>query len=127
MIVKYKEDMVGGANHRQVATGSSLRFLTRADGVGFTLTDTSNNAGTEPTLHYKNHIEANYVLEGEGELEDLATGKIYPIRAGMMYTLDKHDRHRLKAKTALRIICVFTPALVGTEIHDKDGSYPILT
>jgi L-ectoine synthase len=44
----------------------------------------------------------------------------------MMYTLDKHDRHRLKAKTALRIICVFTPALVGTEIHDKDGSYPIL-
>lgn len=126
MIVKYKEDMVGGANHRQVATGSSLRFLTRADGVGFTLTDTNLNAGSEAVLHYKNHIEANYVLEGEGELEDMATGKIYPVRAGMMYTLDKHDRHRLKAKTALRIICVFTPALVGSEIHDKDGSYPII-
>lgn len=126
MIVKYKEDMVGGPNHRQVATGSSLRFLTRADGVGFTLTDTNLHPGSEAILHYKNHIEANYIIEGEGELEDLATGKVYAVRPGMMYTLDKHDRHRLKAKTALRIICVFTPALVGTEIHDKDGSYPIL-
>jgi L-ectoine synthase len=126
MIVKYKEDLMGGPFHRQVDAGSSLRMLTRADGVGFTLTDTVVEAGREAVLHYKNHIEANYVLEGEGTLEDLATGKTYGMRPGMMYTLDKHDRHKLKAKSRLRIICVFTPALVGTEVHDKDGSYPLL-
>jgi L-ectoine synthase len=126
MIVKYKEDLMGGPFHRQVDAGSSLRMLTRVDGVGFTLTDTVVEAGREAVLQYKNHIEANYVLEGEGTLEDLATGKAYDMRPGMMYTLDKHDRHKLKAKSRLRIICVFTPALVGTEVHDKDGSYPLL-
>ncbi|MFO0996013.1 MAG: ectoine synthase [Alphaproteobacteria bacterium] len=126
MIVKYKEDLAGGPFHRKVDSGSSLRFLTRADGVGFTLTDTVVEPGREAILHYKNHIEANYVLEGEGTLEDLATGKTYAMRPGMMYTLDKHDRHKIVSKTRLRIICVFTPALVGSEVHDKDGSYPIL-
>ena len=43
-----------------------------------------------------------------------------------MYTLDKHDRHELIATTDLRIVCVFTPALVGEETHDADGSYPVL-
>ena len=38
----------------------------------------------------------------------------------------KHDRHRLEAHTDMRIVCVFTPALVGRETHDEDGSYPIL-
>jgi L-ectoine synthase len=126
MIVKYKEDLLGGPSHRKVGTGSSLRMLTRADGVGFTITDTSIEASREAVLHYKNHIEGNYILEGEGTLEDLTTGKTYAVRPGMMYALDKHDRHKLTAKTRLRIICVFTPALVGTETHDSDGSYPIL-
>lgn len=126
MIVRYKEDVEGGPNHRKVATGSSVRFLTRADGVGFTMTDTTVEAGQVAVLHYKNHVEGNYVLEGEGTLEDLATGKTHPVRPGMMYCLDKHDRHKMTAATRLRIICVFVPALVGTEVHDKDGSYPIL-
>lgn len=43
-----------------------------------------------------------------------------------MYTLDQHDRHELHANTDMRIVCVFTPALVGRETHDEDGSYPIL-
>ena len=126
MIVRYKEDLEGGPNHRKVATGSSLRFLTRADGVGFTMTDTTIEAGSEAVLHYKNHIEGNYILEGEGTLEDLSTGKTYAARPDTMYCLDQHDRHKLAAKTRMRIICVFTPALVGSEVHDKDGSYPIL-
>ena len=43
-----------------------------------------------------------------------------------MYTLDRHDPHRLDAVTDMRIVCVFTPALVGRETHDEDGSYPVL-
>jgi L-ectoine synthase len=126
MIVTYKEDLVGGPRHRKVSTGTSLRMLTREDVVGFSFHDTELEAGTTTTLQYKNHIEANYIIDGTGELENLETGEIFEVRPGMTYTLDKHDRHQMRTHTKLRIICVFTPALVGTEVHDEDGSYPLL-
>ena len=40
-----------------------------------------------------------------------------------MYVLDRHDPHIVRAKTDLRLICIFTPALTGHENHDEDGSY----
>ena len=42
------------------------------DGVGFTVTETTVEAGAEQILWYKHHIEANYVIEGEGEVENMA-------------------------------------------------------
>ena len=89
MIVTYKEDLVGGPRHRKVSTGTSLRMLTREDGVGFSFHDTELEAGTTTTLQYKNHIEANYIIDGTGELENLETGEIFEVRPGMTYTLDK--------------------------------------
>ena len=83
-------------------------------------------AGATLELWYKNHIEANYVIEGTGELTNLETGEVYPVGPGFMYTLDQHDRHRMHTHTAMRIICVFNPAVVGIEKHDADGSYPLL-
>ena len=126
MIVRTAQAEQNGPNHSTFPTGSSLRMLTRADGVGFSLHDTNLVAGATLTLWYKNHIEANYVIEGTGELENLETGEVFPVGPGFMYTLDKHDRHQMRTHTAMRIICVFSPALVGTEKHDEDGSYPLL-
>ena len=40
-----------------------------------------------------------------------------------MYCLDRHDRHRVVAYNDVRLICVFTPALEGTETHDETGAY----
>jgi len=74
-------------------------------------------------LHYKHHLETNYCISGEGEVEDLATGQVFPIRPGAVYALDKHDAHVVRARTDLRFVCVFTPALTGTETHQPDGSY----
>ena len=105
---------------------SSARYLLRDDDVGFTLTQTTVAAGSTLEMEYKNHIEANLIVEGEAIVTDLADDKEYRLSAGSMYALDKHDRHRLHATTDVRIICVFTPALVGTETHDEDGSYPVL-
>jgi L-ectoine synthase len=62
-------------------------------------------------------------LEGEALVEDLSTGDVHEIRPGTLYALDKHDYHRLRAITKVRLICVFTPALQGDEIHDATGSY----
>lgn len=105
---------------------TSARYLLREDGVGFTVTQTTVAAGRSQTMQYKNHIEANLVIDGRGTVTDLDTGETYDLEPGSMYTLNKHDRHRLDAKSDMRLVCVFTPALVGGETHDEDGSYPIL-
>ena len=93
------------------------------DGVGFTVTETTTKAGAEQVLWYKHHVEANYVIEGEGEVENIATGEVFPLKPGTIYVLDKHEKHRLKSFTSLRLVCVFSPALTGGESHDEDGSY----
>lgn len=126
MIVKYRETLVGGPHHRKLATGESARVLVRSDGVGFTLADFTMEPGSEARLQYKNHVEGNYIVEGRGTLENPENGNTYEIRPGIMFALDKHERHRVCAKTRIRIIVVFVPALVGGETHDADGSYPLL-
>jgi L-ectoine synthase len=76
-----------------------------------------------PAWWYRNHLEAVYCLEGEGSLEDLATGEVYIIEPGTLYALDKHERHRLNVKSRMRVVCTFVPPLQGGEMHDADGSY----
>ena len=90
--------------------------------MGVTLTDSILEEGFEMTLWQKNHLEACYCLEGEGTVEELETGKTHLIRPGTLYAMDQHDRHRIRAKTRMRVVCTFVPALTGTEEHDADGS-----
>ena len=127
MIVRTVEDLKTQGSYREKpGAWSSARYLLRRDGMGFTVTHTAVSAGSSQTMQYKNHVEANLVIEGEGELIDLATGTAHRLAPGTMYALDRHDRHRIDACTDMRIVCVFAPALVGPETHDEDGSYPIL-
>ena len=127
MIVRTIEDLkIQGSYREKPGVWSSARYLLRRDGMGLTLTQTTVAAGSSQTMQYKNHVEANLVIEGEGVLTDLATGTAHRLRPGTMYALDRHDPHRIDAGTDMRIVCVFSPALVGPETHDEDGSYPIL-
>lgn len=103
---------------------TTVRFLVKEDGAGFTVSDVHVDEGTETVLWYKHHQEANYVLEGEGIVEDLGTGETHDLRPGVMLIVGPADRHRVRAKTAMRIISVFNPPLIGDERHDADGSYP---
>ncbi len=127
MIVRSLNDLKAQGRYAEnPGAWTSSRYLLRDDDVGFTLTQTTVAAGTVQHMEYKNHIEANLIIEGTGAVEDLATGESHRLGPGTMYTLDSHDKHRLTAETDMRIVCVFTPALVGTETHDADGSYPVL-
>jgi L-ectoine synthase len=105
---------------------ASRRLLVRGDGLGFSLSETIIHPGSESIIWYKNHFEACYCVEGEGEIESLEPyGRKSKIEPGTLYALDKHDRHILRAFTTLKLICIFNPALSGTEVHDPDGSYPL--
>ncbi len=125
MIVRSLDDLrAEGRTREQPGVFESARYLLADDGVGFTLTQTTVAAGTRQVMEYRHHIEANLVIEGEGWVVDLASGTRHPLRPGVMYTLDDHDRHEVVATTDLRVVCVFSPALVGDELHDEHGSYP---
>ena len=85
--------------------------------MGFALTDTVVEAGTEVgSLEYKNHLEACYCVEGTGEVEDRA-GRVHRLEPGVMYALERHDAHWLRAEMRLRLVCVFNPPLQGQERH----------
>ncbi|CAM5489715.1 L-ectoine synthase [Streptomyces spiroverticillatus] len=102
--------------------GTSRRFLTASDGLGYTVTDTVVRAGTKSRLEYRRHLEACYCIDGSGEVVDTA-GDSHPITPGTLYALDKHDAHWLIASPHedLRLVCVFTPALQGDEVHNLDA------
>lgn len=127
MIVKTLEQINGTADAVKAPTFVSRRFLLERDGAGFSLHDTLLYAGTETYIWYANHLEAVYCIEGEGEVELVDSGEVYQLRPGTMYCLDGHEKHYLRARSDLRCVCVFTPPLTGAEVHDENGTYPLLT
>ncbi|MDR7126272.1 ectoine synthase [Pseudotabrizicola sp. 4114] len=124
MIVRTLASILDTAAHVKGEAFESRRILLAADGLGYSLHDTICKAGSEQVLEYKNHVETNYVIEGQGSVQNVATGEVFPLGPGTVYVLDRHEAHLLRAQTDLRIICVFTPALTGQEQHDASGSYP---
>lgn len=126
MIVRTLSDVIGTGHDVDTPTWSSRRLLLKKDGVGFSLHDTLIKAGTETEIWYKNHIEAVYCIEGRGEIEVVGEGTVYPIEPGTLYVLDGHEKHLLRGATQMRMICVFNPPCTGTEVHDEEGTYPII-
>lgn len=125
MIVRQKADVVGTDVDASGSGWSSLRMLTKLDGMGFSLNETVCKAGSVLELEYKNHLEACYCTSGSATLTDLKSGAVYRIEPGTMYALDQNDRHRVEVDAGqdLLLISVFNPALTGTEVHGPDGSY----
>jgi L-ectoine synthase len=104
---------------------TSRRLLLAGDRMGFSLHDTLIHAGTSTRMCYRNHLEAVYCVAGRGSVEVLATKEVFPIAEGTLYALDRHEEHMLNAETEMRMICVFNPPLVGNEVHDATGAYPL--
>ncbi|MCF3942881.1 ectoine synthase [Oceanobacillus alkalisoli] len=127
MIVKSLEDIVGTKDDVADGNWRSRRFVSAHDRLGFSVNDTVIKGGTKNYFWYKNHIEAVYVIEGEGEIEQIETGKVWQLKPGTIYVLNENDKHEVRTKTDMRMVCVFNPPLVGTETHDEDGIYPVLT
>jgi len=125
VIVRTIDEIQGTDSEVFTPNWVSRRLLLKKDGMGFSFHETIVYADTETPMQYLNHLEAVYCLEGEGEVENLDNGKVYPIKSGTIYALDQHDKHILRAKTQMRMACVFNPPCTGKEVHDENGVYPL--
>lgn len=126
MIVRTLAEIAGSSQEVETPNWTSRRLLLKRDGMGFSMHETTIHAGTETHIWYKNHLEAVFCVEGEGEVELLPERRVCKIVPGTLYALDQHDRHLLRAKTRMRLVCVFNPPLTGREVHDADGVYPLM-
>ena len=125
MIVRQLDAARAAGRQVHAETWDSTRLLLKSDRMGFSFHITRIYAGTTTQMHYKNHVEAVYCVRGEGEIEELDNGTVHQIRPGTIYALDQHDRHLLRARSELELICVFNPPLHGRETHDASGAYPL--
>ncbi|BAU57838.1 ectoine synthase [Halorhodospira halochloris] len=125
MIVRHLDDIRGSEREVETDNFISRRFILKSDGMGFSFHETIIKAGTDMFIWYANHVESVYCISGKGEIE-VVGGETYPIEPGMLYALDGHEKHYLRAEQELRLMCVFNPALTGREVHDENGTYPIL-
>lgn len=105
----------------------SKRIVLGGDKVGFSFHETTIKAGSVNEFHYANHVEAVWLVSGEGTLTDRETGEVYPLGPGSMYLLNGNERHTVKADTQMVMLCVFNPPVVGNETHDENGVYPLVT
>ncbi|HJD44515.1 MAG TPA: ectoine synthase [Candidatus Paenalcaligenes intestinipullorum] len=128
MIVRDVKDVIGTEDEIVTDNWTSRRVLLAKDGMGFSFHETIIQPGTETHIHYQNHLEAVWCVEGDGEIETIADGKKYALHAGIVYALNENDEHWLRGGTKpLRVICVFNPPITGREVHDEDGVYPLIT
>jgi len=125
VIVRSIASLTGTEREVHASTWTSRRMLLKKDRMGFSLHETIIYAGTETSMWYRNHLEAVYCIEGRGWIVDHDAGQTHCVEPGVVYALDKHDRHTLKAETDLRLVCVFNPPCSGREVHNSEGAYPL--
>jgi len=122
MIVRNLAEIQGTERDVRGDGWRAQRLIVRDDGLGFSLSETTVDAGTELQLWYKHHLEACFCVEGEAVITDRETGTRHRIGPGWAYS-PEHGRHTVRVISPLRLVCVFNPALTGRETHDADGSY----
>ena len=127
MIVRTIDEITDTEADIQTENWRSKRIVLAREGAGFSVHETTLYAGTESEFCYQNHIEAVFIVEGEGEIEDMATGEVHQLGPGSLYLLNDHDRHKVRPRTQMRTVCVFNPPVTGREVHDENGVYPLVT
>lgn len=124
MIVRKLEDIRTSDRNVKSTGWESARLLLKDDGMGFSFHITTLYAGAELRMHYQNHLEAVFIIEGTGTIEDLDSGVAHQLAPGVIYALNKHDRHIVRPQTEIICACVFNPPVTGREVHDESGAYP---
>jgi len=125
MFLRTLEDVNGTEWYRVLLDGAlhSARYLTAADGMGFSLHVNRSKPCPPMSLWYKNHWEANYIISGVINIIDLTTQHTWKIGPGDLYQVGPNDRHHFEVVEEEHHLSIFCPSLTGNETHDADGSY----
>lgn len=123
MIVRDFNEIIKSDRNRvsSDAQWSSVRMLLSDDGLGFFFQITFLEPGSEHTFENKDHVESVYCMQGVGSVTDLGTGTTHQIKPGVMYALDKGDRHTVYAEEELVMACCFTSPTSSAE-PSKDSA-----
>lgn len=124
MIIRKLEDVRASDRNVKGNGWKSARMALREDNMGFSMHITTMFAGREIPMHYKHHLEAVFIMKGEGTIEDTTSGEVHKLEPGVLYLLDQHDPHIVRPTTHIVAACVFNPPVNGAEVHDEDGAYP---
>ncbi|MCM8540931.1 MAG: ectoine synthase [Lentisphaeraceae bacterium] len=125
MIVRDFNKEFGGKRTVYSDGWNSTRLILKNDNMGYSFHITRIDKDADLEMQYLNHLETVYCITGLGNITDLETGEVHQIQPGVMYALDKHDKHILRATTVLELACVFNPPVIGTEVHNADGAYEL--
>ena len=111
---------------KQLSTGHSgvHRPLLAADGIGLSLSDLTTQAGASIDLWYRNHVEANYLVEGSAQILDKASGQTHDLVPGDLFVIGPRDKHRVSNTHGARWLSIFNPGITGSERYDDLGGYP---
>ena len=126
MLVRSLDDVTDTDDDIKTENWRSKRIILAREGVGFSVHETTLYAGTVNDFWYANHIEAVFIVEGEGVVVNKMTGERHELRPGSLYLLNDHDKHQVLPRTEMRTVCVFNPPVTGREVHDENGVYPLV-
>ena len=125
MFIRKLEDVRGTDRYKVLLDGAlhSARYLTAADGMGFSLHVNRSKPCPPMPLWYKNHWEANYIISGVINVTELTTQQTWKLGPGDLYQVGPNDRHYFEVVEEEHHLSIFSPALTGNETHDADGAY----
>ncbi|HEX6286458.1 MAG TPA: ectoine synthase [Acidimicrobiia bacterium] len=93
----------------------SRRLVVADDGLRYSFHVTTLDEGARLEFEYEDHRETVYCIQGEGQIQDLATGRTERIKPGTIYSAGIGEPHVITADTSMSLVCVFDPPLAGTE------------
>ncbi|OQS07550.1 hypothetical protein THRCLA_00442 [Thraustotheca clavata] len=129
LIVRSLEDIAAEGKVLRVKDAfESRRYLTRDDGLGFSMQHDVVEKGKPMHLHLKNHVQAMYVIKGEGILEvEHKNHHSYELQPGTCIAIDAQEEFSLVAKSdELHVLSVINPPIVAHEGPDKDHVIPAI-
>ena len=120
MIIRSADDVTGTEHDVVGDHWKSRRILTATDGMGYSLNDVLIEPGFEQTLEYRHHLEACYVVSGGWRSPTSPPAASTRGPGGSTRSTSTTDIAR--SSGGARLVCIFNPALRGTERH-VDGGY----
>ena len=105
----------GRVHHSSDGALTSLRCLTKSDGLGLMVTLTRTHRDLDQDLTFTGHRETSLLLEGAGRLETCQNGKAFDLFPGTLWSVGQEQPHRLTMSAGARVLSVFNPALKGPD------------